>query len=51
LKISPTRLLTRISEKNEASISLFENLGFNITKRIPVFSEIEMRWNFDQQRV
>ncbi|KAJ2927011.1 hypothetical protein H1R20_g10095, partial [Candolleomyces eurysporus] len=49
LKISPTRLLTRISEKNEASITLFEKLGFNITKRIPVFSEIEMRWSTDQK--
>lgn len=47
LKIAPTRLLTRISEANEASISLFETLGFKLTKRIQVFAEIEMRWQAD----
>ena len=44
LKISPSRLLTRISETNIASIALFEKLGFQVTKRVEVFGEVEMRW-------
>ncbi|EFI27016.1 N-acetyltransferase 9-like protein [Coprinopsis cinerea okayama7 len=44
LKIDPTRLLTRISEGNTPSIRLFERLGFQITKRVAVFEEVEMRW-------
>ncbi|TFK32295.1 GNAT domain-containing protein [Crucibulum laeve] len=43
-KISPNSLVTRISDINEPSIRLFEKLGFQITKRVEVFSEIEMRW-------
>ncbi|TEB34409.1 hypothetical protein FA13DRAFT_1753896 [Coprinellus micaceus] len=48
LKISPTRLLTRISETNTPSISLFESLGFKLTKHISVFSEVEMRWSLER---
>lgn len=44
LKISPCRLLTRISETNIASIALFQKLGFQVTKRVEVFGEVEMRW-------
>ncbi|KAJ6622894.1 GNAT domain-containing protein [Mycena sp. CBHHK59/15] len=44
LPVPPTSLLTRISEANTPSISLFEKLGFSITKRVEVFGEVEMRW-------
>ncbi|TFK26143.1 N-acetyltransferase 9-like protein [Coprinopsis marcescibilis] len=44
LKISPTRLLTRIAEDNVPSVRLFEKLGFHVTKRVSVFQEIELRW-------
>ncbi|KAK7452098.1 hypothetical protein VKT23_012202 [Stygiomarasmius scandens] len=42
--VPPTSLLTRISETNAPSISLFEKLGFRVTKRVEVFKEVEMRW-------
>ncbi|KAF5341548.1 hypothetical protein D9758_012574 [Tetrapyrgos nigripes] len=42
--IPPDSLLTRISENNMASISLFENLGFQVMKHVKVFEEVEMRW-------
>ncbi|KAG7095295.1 hypothetical protein E1B28_006063 [Marasmius oreades] len=42
--ISPRSLLTRITESNEASIRLFQKLGFEVTKRVEVFGEVEMRW-------
>ena len=35
--------VARIGEKNEASIRLFESLGFVITKKVAVFEEVEMR--------
>ncbi|KAK7049938.1 hypothetical protein VNI00_005368 [Paramarasmius palmivorus] len=43
--IPPRSLLCRISEDNQASIRLFEKLGFKITKHVQVFGEIEMRWS------
>ncbi|KAK1222398.1 hypothetical protein PQX77_014731 [Marasmius sp. AFHP31] len=42
--IPPRHLLTRIMESNEASIKLFQKLGFKVTKRVEVFGEVEMRW-------
>ncbi|KAF9269753.1 hypothetical protein L218DRAFT_890577 [Marasmius fiardii PR-910] len=42
--IPPQYLLTRITESNEASIKLFQKLGFKVTKRVEVFGEVEMRW-------
>ncbi|EKM60317.1 uncharacterized protein PHACADRAFT_132799 [Phanerochaete carnosa HHB-10118-sp] len=44
LPVPKERLVVRIGEKNEASIRLFEKLGFAITKRVAVFEEIEMRF-------
>ena len=44
LNIPPAFLVTRISESNTASIRLFEKLGFRLTKKVEVFSEVEMRW-------
>ncbi|PFH48042.1 hypothetical protein AMATHDRAFT_76923 [Amanita thiersii Skay4041] len=44
LCIPARHLLTRITESNMASIKLFEKLGFEITKRVAVFGEVEMRW-------
>ncbi|KAJ7685734.1 GNAT domain-containing protein [Mycena polygramma] len=45
LPVPPATLLARISESNLPSISLFEKLGFRITKRVEVFGEVEMRWS------
>ncbi|KXN88389.1 N-acetyltransferase 9 [Leucoagaricus sp. SymC.cos] len=42
--VSPERLVSRISDANEASIHLFEKLGFAVVKRVAVFHEVEMRW-------
>ena len=44
LPISRERLVARIGEKNEASIRLFEKLGFSVTKRVAVFEEVELRF-------
>jgi hypothetical protein len=38
------RLVVRIGEKNEASVRLFEKLGFRITRYVEVFGEVEMRY-------
>ncbi|KAF8898035.1 hypothetical protein CPB84DRAFT_1781201 [Gymnopilus junonius] len=46
LSIPPESLLTRIAETNYPSIRLFEKLGFEITKRVEVFQEIEMRFRW-----
>jgi hypothetical protein len=39
----PAQFIARISTKNHASIKLFEKLGFEITKVVEVFDELEMR--------
>ncbi|EIN03469.1 acyl-CoA N-acyltransferase [Punctularia strigosozonata HHB-11173 SS5] len=40
----PARALTvRIGETNEASVRLFEKMGFAVVKRVSVFEEVEMR--------
>ena len=44
LPVPKERLVVRIGEKNEASIRLFEKLGFAVTKRVAVFEEVEMRY-------
>jgi len=44
LKLRPKDLVTRISATNLASIFLFEKLGFQVTKRVEVFDEVEMRF-------
>lgn len=44
LKILPGSLVTKISDTNTASIRLFEKLGFEITKHVEVFHEVEMRF-------
>ena len=44
LPIPRERLVARIGEKNEASIRLFEKLGFTITQRGAVFEEVELRF-------
>ncbi|KAK0186745.1 GNAT domain-containing protein [Armillaria mellea] len=43
LPILPSSLVARIGDTNLPSIRLFEKLGFVITKRIEVFSEVEMK--------
>ncbi|KAI0762239.1 GNAT domain-containing protein [Fomes fomentarius] len=47
LPVPQERLVARIGEKNEASIRLFEKLGFSITKRVAVFEEVELRYTAD----
>ncbi|XP_006457332.1 hypothetical protein AGABI2DRAFT_123203 [Agaricus bisporus var. bisporus H97] len=42
--ITPDRLVVRISDSNEPSIRLFEKLGFETTKKVEIFQEVEMRW-------
>ncbi|KAH9947058.1 acyl-CoA N-acyltransferase [Amylocystis lapponica] len=44
LPVPRDRLVVRIGEKNEPSIRLFERLGFAVTKRVPVFAEVELRF-------
>ena len=44
LRLSPGSLVTKVSDTNIASIRLFEKLGFEITKRIGVFHEVEMHY-------
>lgn len=48
LNISPGSLVTKISETNTGSISLFEKLGFVIAKRVEVFQEVEMRYTYSK---
>ncbi|KAK0200027.1 GNAT domain-containing protein [Desarmillaria ectypa] len=43
LPVPPSSLVARIGDTNLPSIRLFEKLGFKITKRIEVFSEVEMK--------
>ncbi|CDO69832.1 hypothetical protein BN946_scf184803.g30 [Trametes cinnabarina] len=44
LPVPKDRLVARIGDKNAPSIRLFEKLGFAITKRVPVFDEVELRY-------
>lgn len=48
LPVPRDRLVVRIGEKNEASMRLFEKLGFAVTKRVAVFEEVEMRFQADR---
>jgi len=43
-KISPDRLVARISDLNQPSICLIEKLGFTVVRRVEVSHEVEMRW-------
>ncbi|KAM6503240.1 GNAT domain containing protein [Amanita muscaria] len=47
LRLPSRSLMTRITESNVPSINLFKKLDFKITKTVPVFEEVEMRWNGD----
>ena len=42
--IQPSSLVARIGIDNHPSISLFQKLGFQKTKVVEVFGEVEMRW-------
>ncbi|TBU22212.1 GNAT domain-containing protein [Dichomitus squalens] len=44
LPVPKDRFVARIGERNEASIRLFEKLGFSVTKRVAVFEEVELRF-------
>ena len=44
LPVSKEHLVVRIGDKNTASIALFQNLGFEITKHVAVFEETELRY-------
>ena len=47
LPVSPESLIARIGSQNTPSISLFRKLGFEISKHVEVFEEVEMRFAFD----
>ena len=47
LRIPPERLVARIGESNSSSLRLFEKLSFHVTRRVPVFQEVEMRYMGD----
>ncbi|KAH7884607.1 GNAT domain-containing protein [Phlebopus sp. FC_14] len=49
LPISPERLVVRISEENQPSISLFQQLGFVVVRVVQVFHEVEMRFRRPQK--
>jgi hypothetical protein len=44
IPVDPLRLVAEIGNANEASIRLFEKLGFEKTKVVEVFNEVEMRF-------
>ena len=44
LPVPKESLVARIGDKNTASISLFQKLGFEITKHVAVFEETELRY-------
>ncbi|KAF8604975.1 N-acetyltransferase 9-like protein [Ceratobasidium sp. AG-I] len=46
LALSPYQLVVRIGASNIPSRSLFERLGFIMSKEVPVFEEVEMRWRW-----
>ncbi|GMK60005.1 hypothetical protein CspeluHIS016_0902220 [Cutaneotrichosporon spelunceum] len=46
LPLGPRHFIARIGTANEASISLFERLGFGKVKVVEVWSEAEMRWGW-----
>ncbi|KAG8692384.1 hypothetical protein FRC09_011226 [Ceratobasidium sp. 395] len=47
LALSPYQLVVRISSSNVPSRTLFERLGFVVSKEVAVFDEVEMRWRWD----
>jgi len=44
LPIAKGSLVVRVGDKNTASIALFRKLGFEITKRVAIFEETELRY-------
>lgn len=46
LALSPYQLVVRIGASNVPSRTLFERLGFVVSKEVPVFEEVEMRWRW-----
>ncbi|RDX41112.1 acyl-CoA N-acyltransferase [Lentinus brumalis] len=50
LPVPKDRLVARIGEKNQASIRLFEKLGFTVTKRVAVFEEVELRFTAGDEK-
>ncbi|KAG8744430.1 hypothetical protein FRC10_010208 [Ceratobasidium sp. 414] len=47
LALSPYQLVVRIGSSNTPSRTLFERLGFVVSKEVAVFDEVEMRWHWD----
>ncbi|KAG8717109.1 hypothetical protein FRC08_008187 [Ceratobasidium sp. 394] len=47
LALSPYQLVVRIGSSNTPSRTLFERLGFVVSKEVAVFNEVEMRWHWD----
>lgn len=44
LPVPKESLVVRIGDKNTASITLFQKLGFEITRHVAVFEETELRY-------
>ncbi|KAF8530686.1 GNAT domain-containing protein [Gautieria morchelliformis] len=49
LRIPTERLIARIGQANSASLRLFEKLSFRVTRQVPVFQEVELRYMGDGQ--
>jgi L-amino acid N-acyltransferase YncA len=44
LPVLKESLVARIGDQNTASVALFQQLGFEVTKHVDVFEETEMRY-------
>ncbi|PCH33013.1 acyl-CoA N-acyltransferase [Wolfiporia cocos MD-104 SS10] len=51
LPVPKDKLVVRIGEKNTPSVRLFEKLGFELTKRVEIFEEVEMRYRGQSQNL
>lgn len=49
LTLTPYQLVVRIGASNAPSRTLFERLGFIVSKEVPVFEEVEMRWHWSAE--
>ncbi|KAF8311875.1 hypothetical protein DL93DRAFT_2126162 [Clavulina sp. PMI_390] len=47
LPVTPTSFVVRIGADNSPSIKLFRRLGFEISKTVEIFNEVEMRFAWD----
>jgi RimJ/RimL family protein N-acetyltransferase len=50
LFVEPSHLVARVGASNNASISLFNRLGFLQSKYVAAFNEVELRFGWDNMR-